>query len=127
MLDKEQEILDFINKFKDKSNDELGEIIRNHNNYKLAAIKAAIIILEQRGYYSTEKLTELFNYFETEKKREKERERGKTDMPQKAGFFSADKIIIAILFLAFMAVRSCAEDSLPKYPNPMEQLLNHTK
>ena len=101
-MSNKQEVLDFINRFKNKSSDALGEIIRNHTDYQLAAIKAAIILLEQRGYYSPKEKTRLFDYFENEKQREKQ-----NTVNEPISISTRLKKIALVIWAILMTIRSC--------------------
>jgi hypothetical protein len=66
--DKSQEVvLDFIKQFENKSDDELGEIIRNYTDYQTSVLQAALILLERRGKISIKEKEVFLTCLKTEK------------------------------------------------------------
>ena len=86
---RQKEVLFFVEKFKNNTNEDIAEIISKYKNYKLASVEAALIISRQRGSISDEEkeklLSQMEKFFlsknvEHEVKNQKEKEDAKKDM-----------------------------------------------
>lgn len=71
-MSQEMDILYFMDKFDNKSNEELFGIIKNHFDYQLDAVKAAVMILRQRGCISAEEKDDKLADLEEKRKKEDE-------------------------------------------------------
>ena len=96
-----KEFLDFIKYFENKNDDEIRDVLRSAD-YKFAAKKAAVVLLQLRGYFSFDEKERLLKYYDESEEREKSMP--KVNVSSNSDF--AVKLFIAILFFLIMMIMS---------------------